>query len=82
MTYFVYLRSKVNIDYGHGSNTYKCYNAIRNDFYWGKGHKDINQIKWKDRYHSNREQIEHTIFYKHFLKRIKRSCALIMYKTF
>ena len=78
MTYFVYLRSKVNIDYGHGSNTYKCYNAIRNDFYWGKGHKDINQIKWKDRYHSNREQIEPTIFYKHFLKRIKRSCALIM----
>ena len=82
MTYFVYLRPKVNIDCGHGSNTYKCYNAIRNDFYWGKGHKDINQIKWKDRYHSNREQIEHTIFYKHFLKRIKRSCALIMYKTF
>ena len=82
MTYFVYLRSKVNIDYGHGSNTYKCYNAIRNDFYWGKGHKDINQIKWKDRYHSNREQIEHTIFYKHFLKRIKRSSALIMQKTF
>ena len=82
MTYFVYLRSKVNIDYGHGSNTYECYHAIRNDFYWGKGHKDINQIKWKDRYHSNREQIEHTIFYKHFLKRIKRSCALIMYKTF
>ena len=66
MTYFVYLRSKVNIDYGHGSNTYKCYNAIRNDFYWGKGHKDINQIKWKDRYHSNREQIEYTIFDKHF----------------
>ena len=82
MAYFVYLRPKVNIDYGHGSNTYECYNAIRNDFYWGKGHKDINQIKWKDRYHSNREQIEHTIFYKHFLKRIKRSCALIMYKTF
>ena len=82
MTYFVYLRSKVNIDYGHGSNTYKCYNAIRNDFYWGKGHKDINQIKWKDRYHSNREQIEHTIFYKQFLKRTKRSCALIIQKTF
>ena len=82
MTYFVYLRSKVNIDYGHGSNTYECYKAIRNDFYWGKGHKDINQIKWKDRYHSNREQIEHTIFYKHFLKRIKRSCSLIMQKTF
>ena len=78
MTYFVNLRPKVNIDYGHGSNTYERDNAIRNDFYWGKGHKDINQIKWKDRYHSNREQIEHTIFYKHFLKRIKRSCALIM----
>ena len=82
MTYFVYLRSKVNIDYGHGSNTYKCYNAIRNDFYWGKGHKDINQIKWKQRYHSYREQIEYTIFDKHFLKRIKRSCPLIMQKTF
>ena len=82
MTYFVYLRSKVNIDYGHGSNTYKCYNAIRNDFYRGKGHKDINQIKWKDRYHSNRKQIEYTIFDKHFLKRIKRSCPLIVQKTF
>ena len=49
MTYFVNLRPKVNIDYGHRSNTYECYNAIWNDFYWGKGHKDINQIKWKDR---------------------------------
>ena len=78
MTYFVNLRSKINIDYGHRSNTHECYNAIWNDFYWGKGHEDINQIKWKDRYHSSREQIEHTVFYKHFLKRIKRSFALNM----
>ena len=82
MIYLVNLRSKVNIDYGHWSNTYECYNAIWNDFYWGKGHKDINQIKWKQRYHSYREQIEYTIFDKHFLKRIKRSCPLIMQKTF
>ena len=82
MIYLVNLRAKVNIDYSHRSDTYKSYNAIWNDLYWGKGHKDINQIKWKHRYHSNREQIEHTIFYKHFLKRIKRSCALIMQKTF
>ena len=78
MIYLVNLRAKVNIDYSHRSDTYQSYNAIWKDLYWGKGHKDINQIKWKDRYHSNREQIEHTIFYKHFLKRIKRSCALIM----
>ena len=78
MIYLVNLRAKVNIDYSHRSDTYQSYNAIWNDLYWGKGHKDINQIKWKDRYHSNREQIEHTIFYKHFLKCIKRSCALIM----
>ena len=78
MIYLVNLRAKVNIEYSHRSDTYQSYNAIRKDFYWGKGHKDINQIKWKDRYHSNREQIEHTIVYKHFLKRIKRSCALIM----
>ena len=82
MTYFVYLRPKVNIDYGHRSNTYECYNAIWNELYCGKGHKDINQIKWKHRYHSNREQIEYTIFDKHFLKRTKRSCPLIMQKTF
>ena len=82
MIYLVNLRPKVNIDYSHRSDTYKCYNAIWNDLYWGKGHKDINQIKWKRRYHSNREQIEYTIFDKHFLKRIKRSCPLIMQKTF
>ena len=82
MIYLVNLRAKVNIDYSHRSNTYECYNAIWKDFYWGKGHKDINQIKWKDRHHSNREQIEHSIFDKHFLKRIKRSCPLILQKTF
>ena len=82
MIYLVNLRAKVNIDYSHRSNTYECYNAIWNDFYWCKGHKDINQIKWKQRYHSYREQIENTIFDKHFLKRIKRSCPLIMQKTF
>ena len=82
MIYLVNLRAKVNIDYSHRSDTYQSYNAIWNDFYWGKGHKDINQIKWKQRYHSYREQIEYTIFDKHFLKRIKRSCPLIMQKTF
>ena len=82
MIYLVNLRPKVNIDYSHGSDTYQSYNAIWNDLYWGKGHKDINQIKWKQRYHSYREQIEYTIFDKHFLKRIKRSCPLIMQKTF
>ena len=82
MIYLVNLRAKVNIDYSHRSDTYQSYNAIWKDLYWGKSHKDINQIEWKDRYHSNREQIEHTIFYKHFLKRIKRSCSLIMQKTF
>ena len=82
MTYLVNLRPKVNIYYSHRSNTYQSYNAIWNDLYWGKGHKDINQIKWKQRYHSYREQIEYTIFDKHFLKRIKRSCPLIMQKTF
>jgi len=82
MIYLVNLRAKVNIDYSHRSDTYQSYNAIWNDLYWGKGHKDINQIKWKQRYHSYREQIEYTIFDKHFLKRIKRSCPLIMQKTF
>ena len=81
MIYLVNLRPKVNIDYSHRSDTYQSYNAIWNDLYWGKGHKDINQIKWKQRYHSYREQIEYTIFDKHFLKRIKRSCPLIMQKT-
>lgn len=55
MIYLVNLRPKVNIDYSHRGNTYQSYNAIWNDLYWGKGHKDINQIKWKHRYHSNRE---------------------------
>ena len=82
MIYLVNLRAKVNIDYSHRSDTYQSYNAIWKDLYWGKGHKDINQIKWKQRYHSYREQIEYTIFDKHFLKRIKRSCPLIMQKTF
>ncbi len=82
MIYLVNLRAKVNIDYSHRSDTYQSYNAIWNDLYWGKGHKDINQIKWKQRYHSYREQIEYTIFDKHFLKRIKRSGPLIMQKTF
>ena len=82
MIYLVNLRAKVNIDYSHRSDTYQSYNAIWNDLYWGKGHKDINQIKWKQRYHSYRKQIEYTIFDKHFLKRIKRSCPLIMQKTF
>lgn len=82
MIYLVNLRAKVNIDYSHRSDTYQSYNAIWNDLYWGKGHKDINKIKWKHRYHSYREQIEYTIFDKHFLKRIKRSCPLIMQKTF
>ena len=82
MIYLVNLRAKVNIDYSHWSDTYQSYNAIWNDLYWGKGHKDINQIKWKRRYHSNREQIEYTIVDKHLLKRIKRSCPLIMQKTF
>ena len=82
MIYLVNLRAKVNIDYSHRSDTYQSYNAIWNDLYWSKGHKDVNYIKWKRRYHSNRKQIEYTIFDKHFLKRIKRSCPLIMQKTF
>ena len=82
MIYLVNLRAKVNIDYSHRSDTNQSYNAIWNELYGGKGHKDINQIKWKHRCHSNREQIEYTIFDKHFLKHIKRSCPLIMQKTF
>ena len=42
MIYLVNLRPKVNIYYSHRSNTYQSYNAIWNDLYWGKGHKDIN----------------------------------------
>ena len=42
MIYLVNLRPKVNIDYSHRGNTYQSYNAIWNDFYRGKGHKDIN----------------------------------------
>ena len=42
MIYLVNLRAKVNIDYSHRSDTYQSYNAIWNELYCGKGHKDIN----------------------------------------